>query len=256
MTFKQAKQQFIWLPWTLWCALVFAVALAIAFPVLVFVVLSKNQWLLYKLHFLVSSFARVILFLWGIRINEVNPELREPKQQTIFISNHMSYLDGIIAAAIIPNYIKYLGKAEILEWPVLGYVMKHMYVAVQRDDEDDRQRSMLEMTEKLKTGASFFICPEGTCNTTEDLLKYFHSGAFRLAIDNRLPLVPLTFIGTHILYPRYGLMLKPGTITVYWNRPIDTSAYTMASVEKLKIHTQQIMRTHLLKHFPEAKYRP
>lgn len=254
MTTRQAIQQIIWLPWTLWCALVFAVALVIAFPVVVIVVLSRNEKWIYKLHFVPPVFARAILFLWGIKIEEVNRQLSEPHRQTIFVSNHMSYLDGIVAAAVIPNFTKYLGKAEILDWPVLGYIMKHLYVAVQRDDEADRQRSMIDMTEKLKTGASFFICPEGTCNTTPQLLKYFHGGAFRLAIDNNLPLVPFTFIGTHLRFPRKGLMLHPGKVVVYWHKPIDTSVFTKADVEALKTTVRVIMQNDLLAHFPEGKY--
>ncbi|MCS6933991.1 MAG: 1-acyl-sn-glycerol-3-phosphate acyltransferase [Chitinophagales bacterium] len=254
MRTRQILEQIAWLPWTLWCGLVFALVLAVAFPIMVIIVLSKNERWLYWAHFVPHYLSRFVLWMWGIRLVEHHREYAEPKRQMIFISNHTSYLDAIVASAVIPNFSKFLGKAEILKWPVLGYILKHLYVAVQRDDEEDRQRSMHEMREKLKTGASFFICPEGTCNTTREFLTYFHPGAFRLAIEHGLPLVPLTFVNTGKLFPRYGLMIRPGTVHVYWHRPIETSSMTTDDLEKLKEMSQAVMREHLLKHYPSGKY--
>lgn len=254
MNTKQIVEQILWFPWTLWCIVVFGVAMGIAFPMMVFIVMSKNEKWLYQAHFLPPKFARFVLLLWGIRVVQHNREVSQPDTQTIFVSNHRSYLDGIVASAVIPNFSKFLGKAEILSWPVLGYIMKHLYVAVQRDDEQDRQRSMNEMREKLKTGASFFICPEGTCNTTPELLKYFHHGAFRLAIENKLPLVPLTFVNTGNIFPRHGLMLRPGTVHVYWHEPIETANMQINVIEQLEEKTKLVMRGDLLKHYLSGKY--
>ncbi|MBL7778490.1 MAG: 1-acyl-sn-glycerol-3-phosphate acyltransferase [Chitinophagales bacterium] len=254
MNTKQIVEQILWFPWTLWCVVVFGVAMAIAFPIMVLIVASKNEKWLYHAHFLPPKFARAVLLLWGVRMVQHNCEVSQPDTQTIFVSNHRSYLDGIVASAIIPNFSKFLGKAEILSWPVLGYIMKHLYVSVQREDEQDRQRSMNEMREKLKTGASFFICPEGTCNTTPALLKYFHHGAFRLAIENKLPLVPLTFVNTGNIFPRHGLMLKPGTVHVYWHEPIETTAIDLTELEQLEKTTKATLMSDLLKHYPSGKY--
>ncbi len=251
---KQIIQQIIWFPWTLWCGLVIGVLMFMAFPVLVIAVISRNEKWIRAVHYLPPFVARIVLFLWGIRIKEIGKDLAVTDGQSVFISNHTSYLDGIIAGAVIHNFLKFLGKGEILTWPVLGYLLKHLYVAVWRDDKQHRAWSMAEMKEKLKTGASFFICPEGTCNTTTDFFTHFHSGAYRLAIDNKLPLVPLTFIGAGQLFPRNGLMIKPGKITVYWHPAIDTSQLTADDVDALKVQTIEIMRKNLLLHFPGGKY--
>lgn len=188
--------------------------------------------------------------LWGIRLEIHGTEFIEPNAQLIYISNHTSYLDGLVACAVIPNFLKFLGKGEILNWPVLGYLMKHLYVPVWREDSKHRAWSMEEMNAKLKTGASFYICPEGTCNTTPELLTHFHSGAHRLAIDNHLSIVPLTFINARYLFPRKGLMIKPGKVTVYWHKAISTTGLTHADTENLKQQTMDILRADLLKHYP------
>lgn len=247
-------QQIMWFPWTLWCGLVFGIVLIVAFPVLFFVVISKNEKWIHDLHYLPPIASRIVLFLWGIRIKIKNREFIEGEKQLIYISNHTSYLDGIIASAIIPNFLKFLGKAELLNWPVLGFLIKHLYVPVWRDDKEQRARSMVQMHEKLKTGASFFLCPEGTCNTTPELLTHFQGGAFRLAIDNRLPLVPLTIIGTRYLFPRKGLMIKPGKVIVYWHAGLNSYELDSNDVDALKFQALDTIRQDLLRHYPSGVY--
>lgn len=249
---KRVAAQILWFPWTVWCGLTFVVALLLAFPVLVAGVMSRNEKFLKILHYIPLGIARTMLFLWGIRI-----ELREEKpcalpRQSVYISNHTSYLDALVAGALIRDYIKFLGKGEILYWPVLGYLLKHLYVPVWRDDSEHRAWSMEQMKEKVRTGASFFICPEGTCNTTPQLLKHFHSGAFRLAIECQIPLVIFTIVDAARLFPRKGLMIRPGKLIVYRHPPIDTSGMKEADVEKLKSRAIDIITADLMKHAAKA----
>jgi 1-acyl-sn-glycerol-3-phosphate acyltransferase len=240
--------------WSLWCGLTFLLAMIIMLPILMGVVAIGNQKLIRQAHYWPPFLARIILVLWGIRIEVKNKELIKPDMQLVYISNHMSYLDALIAGSVIPNFVKFLGKAEILNWPGLGFLLKHFYVAVQRDDKNNRAWSMDQMNEKVKTGASFFICPEGTCNTTENLLKTFYDGAYKLAIGNKIPIVPLTFIGAGDLMPRDSIIIRPGKIVVYWSEPIDTSNMAMDDIPALKKQTTDIITANLLKHYPDRKY--
>jgi 1-acyl-sn-glycerol-3-phosphate acyltransferase len=238
--------QILWLPWTLWCTLLFVLVVAIMLPFLFIIVWINNDKLTRWAHYVPSYLSRMLLVMWGVRLQIVGKELMKPEDQLIYISNHMSYLDAFVAAAAIPNFVKYLGKAEILAWPGLGYLLKKFYVPVKRDDPENRHWSMEQMNEKLKTGASFFICPEGTCNTSGELLKYFHKGAFRLAIENKIPIVPLTFIGTANLFPRSGFMLRPGKIIVYWHQAIPTSNMSEDDIDALVSTCTDIMKHHLI----------
>ena len=254
MNQKQVKEQIIFFPWTLWCMAWFLLVIFIFFPFLVLIVVIGNQKLIRLAHFVPHYLSIFLLKVWGVQLEIRGKEFIQSSKQLIYISNHRSYLDAFIASASIPNYTKFLGKAEIKSWPVLGYLMEKFYVGVQRDDEKDRQRSMVLMSEKLKSGASFFICPEGTCNTTSSLLKHFHSGAFRLAIHHQLPIVPLTFVGSGELFPRHGLMLRPGKIVVVWHKEISTVNRTDADVNDLR--EQAIFQIHkdLLLFYPDDRY--
>jgi 1-acyl-sn-glycerol-3-phosphate acyltransferase len=179
----------------------------------------------------------------------------DPKGQYIYISNHRSYLDSVIAGAVLPGYVKFLGKAEMLRWPVLGYLLSKFYVSVKREDKEQRTRSMAEMEEKIKTGCSFFICPEGTCNDTQDFFIRFYNGAFKLSGETGIPLVPLTFVGSGDIMPRKTLLLiRPGKLVVYWHAPIPASEFPPGNVEPGKEKVMEIMRKDLLKHYPSGRY--
>ncbi|MCW3124665.1 MAG: phospholipid/glycerol acyltransferase, partial [Bacteroidetes bacterium] len=118
--------------WTVWCALVFVVACLVLLPILVIAVLSRSRRLIYAAHFAPTRLARIGLFLFGVQLEIRGREYMDPDGQYIFISNHRSLLDAMIAGAVIPNYVKFLGKKEMLKWPVLGYLLDKFYVPVER----------------------------------------------------------------------------------------------------------------------------
>jgi 1-acyl-sn-glycerol-3-phosphate acyltransferase len=235
--------------------LVFVVLAIICFPFLVVAVFTGNSKIIKAAHYLPAYGARIALFLWGVKIEIRNKELIDAKGQYIYISNHRSYLDAFIAANVIPNFLKYLGKAEMLQWPMIGYLLKNYYVPVWRKDKDNRAWSMQEMEEKVKTGCSFFICPEGTCNISEDFFIRFYHGAFKLSLETGIPIVPLTFIGAGERMPRSKFLLTPGSIVVYWHPPIFPSEFSMDTTDEVRERVLAIMRKDLLVHYPEGKYK-
>lgn len=241
--------------WAAWCGLVFVMLCAILLPVLVLAVLSGNERIIRAAHFAPTRLARVALFLFGISVEIRGREYIDAKGQYIYVSNHRSLLDAVIAGAVIPNYVKFLGKAEMLKWPVLGFLLDKFYVPVQRQDSADRARSMQIMEEKIRTGCSFFICPESTCNTTTDLLTRFYNGAFRLSADTGVPLVPLTFVGSGDRWPRKGRQLIcPGKLIVYWHPAISASEFQGEKLAEGREKVENIIRADLLRHYPSGSY--
>lgn len=241
--------------WAVWCAIVFGVLIAVLFPILILAVLSGSERIIRAAHFVPTRLARVALFLWGIRVEIRGREYIDAKGQYVYISNHRSLMDAVIAGAVIPNYVKFLGKAEMLQWPVLGYLLDKFYVAVQRQDSADRAKSMQIMEEKIKTGCSFFICPESTCNTTTAFLTRFYNGAFRLSADTGVPLVPLTFVGSGERWPRRGRQLiHPGRLIVYYHPSIPASEFQGDRLVAGREKVENIIRADLLRHYPSGSY--
>jgi 1-acyl-sn-glycerol-3-phosphate acyltransferase len=242
------------IPWAAWCILVFIILCLILLPVLVIAVLSRSERLIYAAHFAPTRLARICLFLFGIRLEIRGREHIDPKGPYIFTSNHRSLLDAVVAGASIPNYVKFLGKKEMLKWPVLGYLLDKFYVPVERNNKEDRTQSMRLVEEKLKSGASFFICPEGTCNRTDEFFTHFYNGAFRMSADTGIPLMPLTFIGSGDRWPRSEPRIYPGRLIVYYHVPIPASAFQGDNLESGKQQVIELMRQDLLKHYPSGKY--
>lgn len=240
--------------WTLWCALVFAVVCILMFPILYLGITFGGPKTVRFMHFVPCYAAELILFLWAVRIEEHDKERVDPNQQFIFVGNHRSYLDALISGTVIKNYKKYIGKAEVLKWPVLGFLLEKLYIPVQRDDKDHRAWSMEQLYVKAAEGASIVIFPEGTSNNTTQLLKHFHLGAFRLAIPTKIPIVVMTIIGAGEIWHRDTLLIKPGKITVYWSNPImmDTYPSLENDMESLIEKVKTTMLEHLEKHYPNG----
>lgn len=240
--------------WSVWCIAVFITLCLLLFPLLVIAVLSRSRRLIFLAHFIPTRMARVCLFLFGIRLEIRNREYIDPRGQYIFVSNHRSLIDAVVAGAVIPNYVKFLGKAEMLKWPVLGYLLDKFYVPVERESKEDRSKSIKAVEDKLRTGASFFICPEGTCNRSDQFFAHFFNGAFRISADTGIPVLPLTFVGSGERWPRGESYIHPGRLIVYYHAPVTASSFQEGRMDAGKEAIIDTMRKDLLLHYPSGDY--
>ena len=213
------------------------------FPIFFIGVNIPNKKVLRSMHFLPVYVTKVILFLWRVKVDVVNPQLIDPTKQYIFIGNHTSYLDALVSALANDNLKKYIGKAEILDYPILGYLLKKIYVPVKRDDKGSRKWSMDKMETYLDSGASMVIFPEGTCNTTGLPLKEFKMGAFRLSHSLKIPLAISVYKNVKELMPRKLLSIRPGTVTIVWTKVLDPNAFE--SPEDMEQESRRIMLEEL-----------
>lgn len=204
------------------------------------------------MHFAPIIFSKIVLVLMGINVKVHNLELLDKSKQFILVGNHMSYMDALISAVASDNYKKYIGKAEILAYPVLGYLLKKLYVPVQRDQKESRKWSMETMFKYLKDGASMVIFPEGTCNTTPELLKEFKDGAFSLSVQLQIPIAICTIVGAADVMPRKLLSIRPGRIDVYWTKIIEPGSFTLNDIEEMKLLAKQEMLPILQKAYPQG----
>ena len=231
--------------YTAYCAVVFASLCLAVFPLIVLAVVSKNEKLMRMAHGIPRMVSRISLFMWGIKLKQHNRQLLAANEQRIFVFNHRSYLDAPVIAAIVPGVFKFIGKAEILSWPVLGYVLKHLYIPVQRKDKEQRKWAFEQLFVKQKSGASLIVLPEGTCNTGTDSLLSFKDGAFVLAHDTCTPMVVAVLFDTARLWPRHSLTLRPGTIDVHWLDEISSTQIAACSAEQLKEKVRELMEQKL-----------
>ncbi|HTL81305.1 MAG TPA: lysophospholipid acyltransferase family protein [Bacteroidia bacterium] len=165
----------------------------------------------------------------------------------VFVANHRSQLDIPVYTLASPNTMRFLAKAELTKIPIFGYLVKTLYVTVNREERADRHKSLEVMKRSLDEGVSVFLCPEGTRNKKLDPpLLDFRDGAFRLAIASQTPVAVLTVLNSgEKLSPVRPFELAPGTIHAVWDKPIETKGMTEQDLPELKEKVRAMMIEHL-----------
>jgi 1-acyl-sn-glycerol-3-phosphate acyltransferase len=190
----------------------------------------------------VSRFwAKLLYTLYFVRTDIKGMELIKPGQPYVFVCNHRSQLDIPLFAIACRNTFRFLSKIEVTKIPLIGYVVKRLYITVDRSSKEDRALSFIKMQDSLlKEKISIVIFPEGTRNRTSEPLIDFKDGAFRLAIDAKVPIAVLTILNSRELSPANRFMqLKPGRLKALWTKPITTVNMTAQDVPRLKEQVRQ-----------------
>ncbi len=162
----------------------------------------------------------------------------------IIVGNHNTNIDIPINTSSCPKEInmKFLSKIENTKIPVLGPIIKGMCIIVDRKSLGSKKTSFDLMRKEMDKGYSIFIYPEGTRNRTENHLKSFYNGAFRLAVEHQIPIVINTLVGTRKLNSnKKKLSLLPGKVISYWEKPISTTGLTRKDIPDLIEQVKSIM---------------
>jgi len=196
-----------------------------------------------------AKIANTISCGWGIIAIHMNPiwslkvEGRKKirwKEAYVYVVNHQSYFDIMVLYTILRPY-KYLAKESLKKIPAIGLGMIfNQYIFVKRGDRKSRGEALRKCREWLKRGVSIAIFPEGT-RSKNGQLQNFHSGAFRIAIEEGVPIVPVIIKGTRDILPRSSFLLGGrANISLKVQDPVPTKDYSMDQVEELKqkIHAQ------------------
>jgi 1-acyl-sn-glycerol-3-phosphate acyltransferase len=184
--------------------------------------------------------ARHWLRLSGARVRVSGLELLNPEQPYVFISNHRSYLDTATLFLHTGRRIGLLAKKELLKVPILGYGMG--YVNVMAIDRSNRERAMETMeaaTDRIKRGISFGVFAEGTRARPGEFLP-FKKGAFYMAIQAGVPIVPVAIKNTDRLMGKGTGEAKAGTIEMVLLPPVETNAEVYK--EDINILVQKVHR--------------
>ncbi len=234
--------------WFIYGVTAFFVLVIICFPfyTLGFIVFKKKavRPLIWCSHRII---AKLTLIVMGVR-GKVHGKQHIDKQQTyIYVSNHQSSLDMLLNAITAPFLFKFLSKKEVLKIPLLGYIVSHFAIFVDRGNIASRTESFKNMRAALEEGFSVYFAPEGTRNRTDEVLTKFYDGAFRLAIETNTPLLVQTLVEPGVLNnPRYKLDLCPGTVHCHFDPPIDTQNMTIEDLPALKEQVRKMMLKHLV----------
>jgi 1-acyl-sn-glycerol-3-phosphate acyltransferase len=180
---------------------------------------------------LAARLCHAILALHGVKIR-VHADRPLAHTQTVYISNHTSTLDLFVLVALgLPNCRFFLSGflRKILPLGVIAWMMGTFFT-VPQDRPAERTRIFKRAAAILRrTGESVYLSPEGGRILT-GRIGHFNKGAFHMATDLRVPIVPLYFRIPTEMDPGLGYMPNPGTVHVHLLAPIDTSDWTEAEV--------------------------
>jgi 1-acyl-sn-glycerol-3-phosphate acyltransferase len=164
----------------------------------------------------------------------------DPRRPYVVVSNHESFTD-ILLISHLPWEMKWLSKAELFRIPFMGWLM---YLAgdvpVKRGFGPSAVEAMAKCREILARKVSVMIFPEGTRSSTMDLLP-FKDGAFRLAIDAGVPILPLALHGTSTALRKHDWRIGRSTAVVEVLSPVETAGLTPADVPALKERVRNLI---------------
>ena len=192
--------------------------------------------------------ADVSFVFWGIFHKNYFEVPHDRNKQYVFVFNHISYMDiPVLMKTIRKQHFRILGKAEMAKVPVFGFFYKNAVVMVDRSSSQKRTSSVLQLKSVIRKNISVVIAPEGTFNTTQQPLKEFYDGAFRVAIQTQTPIKPILFLDTYDrMSYRNVFSLTPGRSRAIYLNEISVEGLTVKDVSMLKEKVYDLMEKKLI----------
>jgi len=161
----------------------------------------------------------------GMKVHVRGLDLLDPKQTYVFISNHRSYLDTATLFCFAGRRIGVIAKKELLKAPILGYGMGFVNVmAIDRSNRELALKTMAAATDRIRSGISFGVFAEGTRAKPGEFLP-FKKGAFYMARDAGVPIVPVAMLNTDYLMGKGTGVARAGTIEMVFLPPLSTASF-------------------------------
>ena len=167
---------------------------------------------------------RIMCAIALTRVKIKGNENIDPKKSYIFVANHQSMFDIFLIYGYLNTKFKWIMKMELRRTPIFGKACESMgHIFVDRSSPIRAQKSLETAKSRLLQGNnSIFLFPEGT-RSANGKIGRFKRGAFTIARDLHLPIIPVTISGAHNVLPKNGWFIIPGTITMTNHTPIDTT---------------------------------
>ncbi|MBW4889598.1 1-acyl-sn-glycerol-3-phosphate acyltransferase [Mucilaginibacter sp. HMF5004] len=164
----------------------------------------------------------------------------------IICPNHTSNLDILSMTIAVKGDYHFISKAELLDNPCFAVFLKTVDIPVDRDSKMSSFRAFKKAEENLKQGRTLIIFPEGKIGDEyPPILHEFKNGPFRLAIELKIPIIPITSLNTwHVLWDSgFKLGSRPGVSDIFIHKPIETAHLTIADADMLKDEVYNLINT-------------
>jgi len=239
---------FLWTLWRIWFYILMGVPIIILSPILILSIASEKTYP--QFFVLARLWAKIILFGMGLPYKIEREQQMEKGKSYMLVANHTSMTDIMLMLVISKNPFVFVGKKELVKIPIFGFFYKRTCILVDRKSSKSRFEVFKRAQKRLDQGLSICIFPEGGVPEDETvLLDEFKDGAFRLAIEHQIPIVPMSFYDNKRRFSFNFFSGYPGLIKAKVHAFVSTDGLTMddkTDLKDLKDKVRQIIYHDLL----------
>ena len=214
------------------------------FPVLL-ILTSKESW--YPIYYKIAhAWGKTLLFVMGFKPKVVFEQKIDSDKSYMFIANHTSMIDIMLMIGVIKKPMVFVAKNEVRNTPILGPIFRRSSILVDRSNPKSRKAVFGEAQRRLKNGLSICIFPEGLVPEESVVMSEFKNGAFALAIEHQIPIVPLTFYDCKKRFSFTFFSGSPGDLRVKVHKFIETKGLTLEDRDQIKKQAFDLIHTELI----------
>ena len=245
----KAIKVFLIAVWNVWFYILGFIGIVISLPFL-FIFSVKESYYPYFYWVARNIWSNIIMYGMGFY-----PEIKfkqhiKKGKSYMLVSNHKSMIDIMLMLSLSKDPIVFVGKKELEKIPLFGYFYRRVCILVDRSSPESRKLVYSKAIKRLDTGISICIFPEGGVPDPSVILDKFRNGAFSLAIQFQIPIVPITFLDCEKKFPYffaynhfYG---SPGKLRANVHEFIETKGLNQENKEPLKEKVYDILHKDLL----------
>lgn len=218
-------------------------------PILLFCYLKRCDQLIISIGKGALRLGQKIL---GIRVAVAGLDRINKKTPYVFMSNHLSLIDGPMLFMLIPQAIRVILKKEVFKVPIIGQAMRQVeFIPVDRKAMKGGKASIDLASRMIREKEfSFLIFPEGT-RSRDGNLQPFKRGGFFLALAGQVPVVPVSIEGSYELMPKGAFFAKRGRVEVTFHPPVSVQGFDRQSLPRLIDKVRDIIQSGLKREKPD-----
>jgi 1-acyl-sn-glycerol-3-phosphate acyltransferase len=234
----------LYLLYRIWYYVLVFVPIVVFFPVILATILSEKT---YPLFFKIARiWAKIILFGMGFNYKISGSDVFEEGKSYVLVANHTSMTDIMLMLVLVKNHpFVFVGKKELAQIPIFGFIYKRVCILVDRSSSKSRFQVFERAQKRIQQGLSICIFPEGGVPEEHIVLDEFKDGAFRIAIEHQLPIVPMVFYDNKKRFSYTFFSGSPGKMRAKILPIIHTQGKTLGDKNDLKQQARNLILSAL-----------
>lgn len=234
----------LYLLYRIWYYVLVFVPIVVFFPVILATILSEKT---YPLFFKIARiWAKIILIGMGFNYKISGSDVFEEGKSYVLVANHTSMTDIMLMLVLVKNHpFVFVGKKELAQIPIFGFIYKRVCILVDRNSSKSRFQVFERAQKRIQQGLSICIFPEGGVPEEHIVLDEFKDGAFRIAIEHQLPIVPMVFYDNKKRFSYTFFSGSPGKMRAKILPIILTQGKTLGDKNELKQQARKLILSAL-----------